>query len=217
MARTRRLLMGITASAALAVGVVLPTTAAQAATPYIADPASVVDPIIGTSGAVDDFPGADVPFGMVQWSPDTPSRPAGGGYEYNDKAVTGFSLTHISGPRLRAPPATSRSCPTSGAIASRPRRRDAAARPQQGDRAGRAVHAHRRRHHHRADHDHPQRAWPLHLPDGRSRRTCCSSCPTARPAPTRRTSRSSTTRGRPAGSPAATSAARTTATRCTST
>ena len=57
-----------------------------------------MNPIIGTSGAVDDFPGADVPFGMVQWSPDTPSRPAGGGYEYNDKSVTGFSLTHVSGP-----------------------------------------------------------------------------------------------------------------------
>ncbi|AMM22557.1 hypothetical protein AX769_19580 [Frondihabitans sp. PAMC 28766] len=84
----------------------VPGVAAQAATgastPYVANPASLVDPTIGTSGAVDDFPGADVPFGMVQWSPDTPSRPAGGGYEYNDKSVTGFSLTHISGPGCSA-------------------------------------------------------------------------------------------------------------------
>lgn len=73
------------------------------ATPvYVSDPAALVDPIIGTSGAVDDFPGADVPFGMVQFSPDTPSRPAGGGYEYTDHAVTGFSLTHISGPGCSA-------------------------------------------------------------------------------------------------------------------
>jgi len=35
---------------------------------------------------------------MVQWSPDTPSRPEGGGYEYNDSSITGFSLDHLSGP-----------------------------------------------------------------------------------------------------------------------
>jgi putative alpha-1,2-mannosidase len=39
-----------------------------------------------------------MPFGMVQWSPDTPSRPDGGGYEYNDSSITGFSLTHLAGP-----------------------------------------------------------------------------------------------------------------------
>ncbi|MYS41249.1 hypothetical protein GTY23_08345, partial [Streptomyces sp. SID5998] len=64
----------------------------------VADPASLVNPFIGTSNAADDFPGADVPFGMVQWSPDTPSRPDGGGYEYKDSSITGFSLTHIAGP-----------------------------------------------------------------------------------------------------------------------
>ncbi len=66
-------------------------------------PATLVDPFIGTSGTktggpIDTFPGADVPFGMVQWSPDTPSQNAGGGYEYTDKSITGFSLTHLSGP-----------------------------------------------------------------------------------------------------------------------
>ena len=39
-----------------------------------------------------------MPFGMVQWSPDTRSRPDGGGYEHNDSSITGFSLTHLSGP-----------------------------------------------------------------------------------------------------------------------
>jgi predicted alpha-1,2-mannosidase len=79
------------------------TTTAHAAGPnYVSDPASLVNPLIGTSGYVDDFPGADVPFGMVQWSPDTPSRPAGGGYEYTDKSITGFSLDHISGPGCSA-------------------------------------------------------------------------------------------------------------------
>ena len=86
---------------------------------YLADPASYVNPIIGTSGAVDDFPGADVPFGMVQWSPDTPSRPSGGGYEYNDKTVTGFSLTHISGPGCGAA-GDIPILPTTGAISGAP-------------------------------------------------------------------------------------------------
>lgn len=55
--------------------------------------------MIGTSGAVDTFPGPDVPFGMVQWGPDTsPDRPAGGGYEYTDSKISGFSLSHVSGP-----------------------------------------------------------------------------------------------------------------------
>ena len=35
---------------------------------------------------------------MVQWSPDTSSRPPGGGYDYADSAITGLSLTHVSGP-----------------------------------------------------------------------------------------------------------------------
>lgn len=68
-----------------------------------ATPLALVDPFVGTSGTpqggpIDTFPGADVPFGMVQWSPDTPSQNAGGGYEYGDTEITGFSLTHVSGP-----------------------------------------------------------------------------------------------------------------------
>lgn len=64
---------------------------------------SLVDTFVGTSGTpvggpIDTFPGADLPFGMVQFSPDTPSQNAGGGYEYTDRAITGFSLTHLSGP-----------------------------------------------------------------------------------------------------------------------
>ena len=69
----------------------------KAGASLVTDPASLVNPFIGTTNGGDDFPGADAPFGMVQWSPDTPSRPHGGGYEYNDSAITGFSLTHLSG------------------------------------------------------------------------------------------------------------------------
>ncbi len=50
-------------------------------------------------GSIDTFPGADVPFGMLQWSPDTaPDRTSGGGYAYRDRSISGFSLTHLSGP-----------------------------------------------------------------------------------------------------------------------
>ncbi len=49
----------------------------------------------GTFGGGHDFPGATVPFGMVQWSPDT--IPNGGGYDYRDNHIKGFSLTQLSG------------------------------------------------------------------------------------------------------------------------
>jgi predicted alpha-1,2-mannosidase len=47
-------------------------------------------------GAGNDFPGADAPFGMVQWSPDTVTMQPGG-YYYQDNRIRGFSLTHLSG------------------------------------------------------------------------------------------------------------------------
>jgi len=119
-------LLSVAAGSALVASVLLPATPAGAATThYVSDPATLVNPIIGTSGAVDDFPGADTPFGMVQWSPDTPSRPAGGGYEYNDKSVTGFSLTHVSGPGCGAS-GDFPILPTSGALPANP---DAATLP----------------------------------------------------------------------------------------
>jgi predicted alpha-1,2-mannosidase len=70
------------------------------------DLAANVDTFLGTQpgaadqgtggGAGNDFPGADVPFGMVQWSPDTvTSQP--GGYFYQDNRIQGFSMTHLSG------------------------------------------------------------------------------------------------------------------------
>jgi predicted alpha-1,2-mannosidase len=50
------------------------------------------------TGNVGEFPGADVPFGMMQWSPDTaPDRVTGSGYSYADSQISGFSLTHLSG------------------------------------------------------------------------------------------------------------------------
>ncbi|NEA40528.1 hypothetical protein G3I42_14835 [Streptomyces sp. SID11385] len=78
-------------------GLSAPVSAAHAAAP-LSDPASLVNPLLGTSNEGNTFPGADAPFGRVQWSPDTPSRPPGGFYAYSDNVVTGFSLNHLSGP-----------------------------------------------------------------------------------------------------------------------
>ena len=66
---------------------------------YVADPASYVDPFIGTGGHGHTFPGATVPFGMVQFSPDTRMNDWDGcsGYHTSDNTILGFSTTHLSG------------------------------------------------------------------------------------------------------------------------
>lgn len=58
-----------------------------------------VNPFIGTGGHGHTFPGATVPFGMVQLSPDTRVEgwDACGGYHYSDTSILGFSHTHLSG------------------------------------------------------------------------------------------------------------------------
>lgn len=94
----RVLAVGAAALALAVSGQLAGTARAAVAT----DPASLVNPYIGTGGngdfsAGNTFPGADAPHGMLQWSPDTTSRPKGGGYNYADSAVSGFSLTHVSG------------------------------------------------------------------------------------------------------------------------
>jgi predicted alpha-1,2-mannosidase len=56
-----------------------------------------VQPLSGTANGGDEFPGAVVPFGMLQWSPDTSSLGTSGGYTYSDTQILGFSLDHLSG------------------------------------------------------------------------------------------------------------------------
>ncbi|HWN10913.1 MAG TPA: GH92 family glycosyl hydrolase [Pyrinomonadaceae bacterium] len=58
-----------------------------------------VDPFIGTGGHGHTFPGATMPFGMVQLSPDTRLSGWDGcsGYHYSDHVIYGFSHTHLSG------------------------------------------------------------------------------------------------------------------------
>jgi predicted alpha-1,2-mannosidase len=58
-----------------------------------------VDPFIGTGGHGHTYPGAVVPHGMVQLSPDTRTDgwDACSGYHYDDASLIGFSHTHLSG------------------------------------------------------------------------------------------------------------------------
>ena len=69
-----------------------------------------VNPIIGTEKMGHTFPGATVPFGSVQLSPDTDTIPYAtngkynadvykycAGYQYDDPTIVGFSHTHFSG------------------------------------------------------------------------------------------------------------------------
>lgn len=69
-----------------------------------------VNPLIGTQKMGHTFPGATLPFGAVQLSPDTDEQPylIGGkynpetyrycaGYQYDDRTIVGFSHTHFSG------------------------------------------------------------------------------------------------------------------------
>jgi putative alpha-1,2-mannosidase len=58
-----------------------------------------VNPFIGTGGHGHTFPGAVMPFGMVQLSPDTREANWDGssGYHYSDDIIYGFSHTHLSG------------------------------------------------------------------------------------------------------------------------
>ncbi len=58
-----------------------------------------VNPMIGTGGNGHVFPGATLPFGMVQLSPDQGIKGWGGcsGYQYGENKILGFSHTHLSG------------------------------------------------------------------------------------------------------------------------
>ena len=60
---------------------------------------SYVNPFVGTDGHGHTFPGAILPFGMVQVSPDTRLDGWDGcsGYHYSDDTIYGFSHTHLSG------------------------------------------------------------------------------------------------------------------------
>lgn len=95
----RRLLIAVAATAMLASGLASAAPARTAADRAYAS----VDPFIGPGGEGHTYPGATVPFGMVQLSPDTRIQPRekaygwAAGYRYDDSSIVGFSHTHFSG------------------------------------------------------------------------------------------------------------------------
>jgi len=68
-------------------------------TTAVANPVAETLPMVGTDGHGHTYPGATVPFGMVQLSPDTRTITWDGcsGYHYSDSIIQGFSHTHLSG------------------------------------------------------------------------------------------------------------------------
>ena len=67
-----------------------------------ATPVDQVNPMIGSRNGGNTFPGASLPFGMLQWSPENTTgeharTAAPGGYQYDATRIRGFSLPHLSG------------------------------------------------------------------------------------------------------------------------
>jgi predicted alpha-1,2-mannosidase len=117
MPNVRRFAMATAATSAIALALGLSLTPASAARSPAGspagqaptDPAALVQPLAGTANGGGTFPGAAVPFGMVDISPNTPNA-EGGGYEYADPVTWGFGMTHLSGP----------GCSTMGDVVSLP-------------------------------------------------------------------------------------------------
>ncbi|MEU0969022.1 GH92 family glycosyl hydrolase [Streptomyces sp. NPDC005917] len=111
--RTRwRLAVGVIASSVVAAGA-LGAPAASAAPPAVSDPTVYVDPQVGNTTDGMTFPGASMPFGMEQNSPDT--NVGNAAYNYDATTITSFSQVHLSGVGC---PAGSwiRVMPTTGAV-----------------------------------------------------------------------------------------------------
>lgn len=83
---------------------------AQKKTDNLKNLVQYVDPMIGTAKMGHTYPGATVPFGSVQLSPETDTIAYSlngkyngdvykycAGYQYEDKTIVGFSHTHFSG------------------------------------------------------------------------------------------------------------------------
>ena len=102
---TRRTAAGL-AALALAGGALLVPTAPAAAAPAPADLAGLVNPFVGTESEGNAYPGATVPFGMVQLSPDNTDSYQSTSYSNEAGRVWGFSHRHIN----------SAGCPAAGEV-----------------------------------------------------------------------------------------------------
>ncbi|UVO10978.1 GH92 family glycosyl hydrolase [Mycobacterium sp. SVM_VP21] len=99
--RSRRAAALLLTALALTVGLIAaPPTSHEYSREFVANPVDYVRTLIGTGagdaavGEINNFPGASVPFGMVQYSPDTVGSYAG--YRHDEDVVTGLSMTHAS-------------------------------------------------------------------------------------------------------------------------
>jgi predicted alpha-1,2-mannosidase len=100
--RSRRVLIALVAVTAVVMAFIAaaPPIAYDGEPGIVTNPATHVDTLIGTGtggetvGEINNFPGASMPFGMVQYSPDTVGNYAG--YNYDNPRATGFSMTHAS-------------------------------------------------------------------------------------------------------------------------
>ena len=99
--RSRRGVVALIAAALLISAMLVSATpTSYEPPPLVAKPVEHVDTLIGTGnggknvGEINNFPGASVPFGMVQYSPDTVNNYAG--YAHANDQATGFSMTHAS-------------------------------------------------------------------------------------------------------------------------
>lgn len=82
------------AAAALLGGVLTTGASAEASPRTDGRLTDLVNPFIGTQNEGNTYPGASVPFGMVQLSPDTGHNT---GYDYGENHIRGFSSVHLSG------------------------------------------------------------------------------------------------------------------------
>ncbi|WP_432251380.1 GH92 family glycosyl hydrolase [Streptomyces sp. HNM1019] len=93
---------------AVAIGALLaplveaPAASAAPRADEVRHPVDHVDPLIGSAGGGNTYPGATLPFGMIAWSPtsttgDQTNTAAANGYSYDTTRVRGFSLTHVNG------------------------------------------------------------------------------------------------------------------------
>ncbi|MET9002603.1 GH92 family glycosyl hydrolase [Amycolatopsis sp. NPDC004169] len=97
-----RVRAAVLAAALLGAGLAVPAAGAatlaltQYVNPFIGtDNSNSPNPVPGGAGG-STYPGAVVPFGMVQFSPDTPTA-SPSGYRYSDTSIEEFSLTHFNG------------------------------------------------------------------------------------------------------------------------
>jgi predicted alpha-1,2-mannosidase len=99
MGRAQHLWLTLLLPALLLAGCQQQTRSLPAATPEAEDPLRWVNPLIGTDGKGKTYPGATVPYGMVQLSPDNGRSGWDwiSGYFYPDSHIAGFSHLHLSG------------------------------------------------------------------------------------------------------------------------